>query len=170
MEASLTYYPTVQVLSRSDKPGQCYDAKSVPLYLVRSVRLCHSYSVTRNLVRVSRQRYRKPMPTGHALCKLDSRTIQRYWSYRDRTNLDKVTTRKVYLCVWYAASDCAIVTALSVSWCAQLVNGTKNPWLYGRWTHILYNGTGPIAIGPTWTMLPREKCTSVSGSQCPTVS
>jgi hypothetical protein len=146
MEANLTYYPTVQVLSRSDQPGQSYDAKSVPLCLVRSVRLCHSYSVarnlvrvtrkryqipcqmvrryvswthvlsnctgpiaigptwtnfdaksvplclvrsvrlchsysvSRNLVRVTRKRYQKPIPKGQALCKLDSRTIQPYWS------------------------------------------------------------------------------------------
>jgi hypothetical protein len=55
------------------------------------------------------------MPKGQALCKLDSRTIQLYWSYRKRTNLDKVTTRKDYLYVWYAVSDCAIVTALRVT-------------------------------------------------------
>jgi hypothetical protein len=116
MEAGLTYYPTVLVLPRSDQPGQSYHAKSVPLCLVRKVRLCHSYSVKRNLVCVTRKRYQKPKSKGKALCKLDSRTIQRYWCYRDRTNLDKVTTRKVYLCVWYAVSDCAIFTALSVTW------------------------------------------------------
>jgi hypothetical protein len=55
------------------------------------------------------------MPMGQALCKLDLPTIQRYWYYRDRTNLDNVTTRKVYLCVLYEVSDCAIVTALSVT-------------------------------------------------------
>jgi hypothetical protein len=49
MEASRTYYPTVLVLSRLDQPGQSYDAKSVPLCLERSVRLSHSYSVTRKL-------------------------------------------------------------------------------------------------------------------------
>jgi hypothetical protein len=56
---------------------------------------------------------------------MDSRIIQLYWSYRDRDNLDKVTTRKVYLCVWYAESDSTIVTALRVTWSAYLVNGTK---------------------------------------------
>jgi hypothetical protein len=114
MEASLTNYPTVLVISRSDQPGQSYDAKSVPLCLVRSVRLCHSYSVTRILVCVTRKRYQKPM----ALWKLASRTIQRYWSYRNRTYLVRITTRKVYLCVWYAASDCGIVAALRVTWSA----------------------------------------------------
>jgi hypothetical protein len=97
MEASLTYYSTVLVISRSDQPGQNYDAKSVPLCLVRSVRLCHSYSVTRNLVRATRKRYQKPMPKGQALCKLASRTIQRWWSYQDRTNLDKVHANSVPL-------------------------------------------------------------------------
>jgi hypothetical protein len=95
MEASLTYYPTLLVLSRSDQPRQSYNAKCVALCLVRSFRLCYSYSVMRKLVRVTRKRYQKPMPKGQALCKLDSRTIQLYWSYRDRTNLDKVTTRDV---------------------------------------------------------------------------
>jgi hypothetical protein len=61
-----------------------------------------------------------------ALWKLASRTIQRYWSCRDRTNLGKVTTRKVYLCVWYAVPDYAIVTALRVTWSAYLVNGNKS--------------------------------------------
>jgi hypothetical protein len=61
-----------------------------------------------------------------ALWKLASRTIQRCWSYRDLTNLDKAATRKVYLCVWYAVSDCAIVTALRVTWSAYLVIGTKS--------------------------------------------
>jgi hypothetical protein len=61
-----------------------------------------------------------------ALWKLASRTIQRYRSCRHRTNLDKVTTRKVNLCVWYVVSDCAIVTALRVTWSAYLVIGTKS--------------------------------------------
>jgi hypothetical protein len=39
-------------------------------------------------------------------------------SYHDRTNLDNVTTRKVYLCFWYAVSDSAVVTALRVTWSA----------------------------------------------------
>jgi hypothetical protein len=56
------------------------------------------------------------MSKGEALWKLDSRTIQRYSSYRDRTNMDKVTTREVYLCAWYVLSDGAIVTALRVTW------------------------------------------------------
>jgi hypothetical protein len=47
--------------------------------------------------------------------KLDSHTIQRYWTNRERTNPENVTTRRVYLCVWYAVSDCAIVTALRVT-------------------------------------------------------
>jgi hypothetical protein len=118
MEAGRTYYPTVLVLSRSDQPGQCYHAKSVPLCLVRSVRQCHSYSVTRNMVCVTRKRYQKSMPKGQAICKLESRTILRYWSYRDRTNLDKVTTRKVYLYVCYGVAGCAIDTALRVYWSA----------------------------------------------------
>jgi hypothetical protein len=105
-------YPTVLVLSRSDQPGQNYDSKSVPLCLVRSVRLCYSYSVTRILVCVTRKRYQNPM----ALWKLVSRTIQRYWSYRDRTNLVRITTRNMYRYVWYAVSDCAIVTAIRVNW------------------------------------------------------
>jgi hypothetical protein len=114
MEASLTYYPTVLIISRTDQPGQSYQAKSVPLCLVRSVQQCHSYSVTRILVCVTRKRYQNPM----TIWKLVSRTIQRYWSYRDRTNVVSITTRKVYLCVWYAASNSAIVTALRVTWSA----------------------------------------------------
>jgi hypothetical protein len=74
------------------------------------------------------------MPKGQALCKLDSRTIQLYWSYRKRTNLDKVTTRKDYLYVWYAVSDCAIVTALRVTWSPYLVNGTKS---HVEWSGVM---------------------------------
>jgi hypothetical protein len=90
------------------------------------------------------------MPKSQALCKLDSGTIQLYWSYRDRTNLEKVTTRKVYLCVWYAVCDCAIVTALRLTWSAYLVNGTKS---HAEWSGVMKAG---LTYFPTVLVLSRS--------------
>jgi hypothetical protein len=116
MEAGLTNYTTVLVLTRSNQPRQSYDPKSVPMCLVRSARLCHSYSVTRNLVAAQ-------LVNGtENPCRrvsLDEAGLAYYstvlvLSRSDQTGQTK--TRKVYLCVWYALSDCVIVTGLRVTW------------------------------------------------------
>jgi hypothetical protein len=172
MEASITYYSTVLVISRSDQPGQSYHAKSVPLCLVRSVRLCHSFSVTRNLVRVTRKRYQIPC---RMVMRYVSRThvlsngsgpiaVEPTWTMFDANSVPLRLVRSVRLCHSYSVTR-------------KLVRITRKRHeipcrrfsRYVSWTHVLSNGIGHIAIGPTWSELRREKCTSVSGTQCPTV-
>jgi hypothetical protein len=173
MEASLTYYPTVQVQSQSGEPGKSCVAKCVPLCLVRSVRLCHSYSVTRNLVRVSRNRYQIP-------CRMFRRYVS--WTHVLSHGTGRVANGPT--CKKLRREKCTSVSGTqfpTVPWLQRYAKIGSSltrkryqiPYRmvrrYVSWTHVLSNGTGSIAIGPTWTKLRREKCTSVSGTQFPTV-
>jgi hypothetical protein len=172
MEASLTYYPAVLVISRSDQPGQNYDAKSVPLCLVRSVRLCHSYSVTRDLVRVSRKRYqilcrmvRRYVSWTHVLSNVSCPiAIEPTWTEFDAKRVPLCLVRSVRLCHSYSVTRNLVrVSRKRYQILCRMVKR------YVSWTHVPSNGIGHIAIEPTWSELRREKCSSMSGTQFPTV-
>jgi hypothetical protein len=88
------------------------------------------------------------MSLGEALWKLDSRTIERYWSYRDRTKLDKLRREK---CTSVSGTQCRTCHSYSVtsSYAGFNIKFNLSPLRlvnYGqtdaRYTHHLLPSTG----------------------------